>query len=195
MAQKVTREKIIQKGAELIYSQGFNATGLQQILKAAGVPKGSFYFYFESKEDFGLAVIDHFSATISDIFSICLNDRETPPMKRLVHLLDYFEDSFQKTGCSCGCPIGNLSLELADTNERLRLHLQSVIEKLVVKIESCLKEAQRDKSLPADLNTFDAAHFVFHGFEGAILNMKVAKNIEPFRIFRNCMFQYFNNIK
>lgn len=195
MAQKVTREKIIQKGAELIYSQGFNATGLQQILKAAGVPKGSFYFYFKSKEDFGLAVIDHFSATISEIFSVYLNDRETPPVKRLGTLLEYFEDTFQKTGCSCGCPIGNLSLELADTHERLRLHLQSVIEKLVAKIESCIEEAKRDKSLPADLNASDAAYFIFHGFEGAILNMKVAKNIEPFRIFRNCMSRYFSHIK
>ena len=65
MAQTNTREEIIRKGAELIHAQGFNATGLQQILQAVGIPKGSFYFYFKSKEDFGLEIIDYFNAIIS----------------------------------------------------------------------------------------------------------------------------------
>jgi len=180
MARNDTREKIIIKGAELIYAQGFNATGLQQILQAAGIPKGSFYFYFKNKEDFGAAIIDYF---------------KMPPMKRLEKLFEYFESVFQKSGYTLGCPIGNLSLELADTNERLRIKLESVIEELIAQIESCLKEARRDKSIPAGLNTADTAHFIFHGFEGAVLNMKVAKSVEPFRVFRNCMFGYLDNIK
>ncbi len=195
MAQKDTRDKIIRKGAQLIYSQGFNATGLQQILQAAGVPKGSFYFYFKNKESFGVEVINYFGAMIGDIFTRILTDGKTPPVERLGKLLDYFEDVFKKTGCSCGCPIGNLSLELADSNEKLRKHLESVIEGLVAQIESCLTQAKRDKSLPADLNTSDTAHFIFHGFEGAILNMKVARSMKPFRVFRKCMFRYFSNMQ
>jgi TetR/AcrR family transcriptional regulator, transcriptional repressor for nem operon len=195
MARTDTREKIIRKGAELIYAQGFNATGLQQILQAVGIPKGSFYFYFKSKEDFGVAIIDYFNEMISGIFTRYLNDKKIPPMKRLEKLFEYFESIFQKSGYTLGCPIGNLSLELADTNERLRMHLEGVIERLIAQIESCLKEARRDKSIPAGLNTADTAHFIFHGFEGAVLNMKVVKNIEPFRVFRSCMFGYLNNIK
>jgi TetR/AcrR family transcriptional repressor of nem operon len=195
MARNDTREKIIIKGAELIYAQGFNATGLQQILQAAGIPKGSFYFYFKNKEDFGAAVIDYFNAMISGIFTRHLNDSKMPPMKRLEKLFEHFESIFQKSGYTLGCPIGNLSLELADTNERLRIKLETVIEKLIVQIESCLKEAQRGKSIPAGLNTADTARFIFHGFEGAVLNMKVVKSVEPFRVFRNCMFGYLDNIK
>lgn len=195
MARNDTREKIIIKGAELIYAQGFNATGLQQILQAAGIPKGSFYFYFKNKEDFGAAVIDYFNDMIGGIFKHHLNDSKMPPIKRLEKLFEYFEAIFQKSGYALGCPIGNLSLELADTNERLRIKLESVIEKLIAQIESCLKEAQRGKSFPAGLNTADTAHFIFHGFEGAVLNMKVVKNVEPFRVFRNCMFGYLGSIK
>ena len=51
------RDDLIRVGRDLIVRQGFNATGLSDILTTAGVPKGSFYYYFESKEDFGLAII------------------------------------------------------------------------------------------------------------------------------------------
>jgi TetR/AcrR family transcriptional repressor of nem operon len=195
MARANTREEIIRKGAELIHAQGFNATGLQQILQAAGIPKGSFYFYFRSKEDFGLEIIDYFNAIISGIFTRYLNDKKIPPMRRMQKLFEYFEAAFQKSGYALGCPIGNLSLELADTNERLRVHLGGVIETRIKQIELCLQDAKRDKSLPASLNTADAARFIFHGFEGSILHMKVVKSIEPFRSFRNHLFRYFKNIK
>jgi TetR/AcrR family transcriptional regulator, transcriptional repressor for nem operon len=195
VARTNIREEIIRKGAELIHAQGFKATGLQQILQAAGIPKGSFYFYFKSKEDFGLEIIDYFSAIISGIFTRYLSDKKVPPMRRLEKLFEYFESIFQKSGYTLGCPIGNLSLELADTNERLRAHLEVVIESLISQIELCLKEARRDKSLPASLNTADTAHFIFHGFEGAVLNMKVVKSVEPFRVFRSCLTGYFKKSK
>jgi TetR/AcrR family transcriptional regulator, transcriptional repressor for nem operon len=195
MARTNTREEIIRKGAELIHAQGFNATGLQQILQAAGIPKGSFYFYFKSKEDFGLEIIDYFNTTINGIFKLYLGDTNIPPMKRMEKLFDFFEATFQKKDSACGCPIGNLALELADTNERLRLHLEGAIETMIAQIELCLKEAKRDKLLPAGLNTADTARFIFHGFEGAVLHMKVTKNIETFRAFRSHLIGYFKNIK
>ena len=94
-----------------------------------------------------------------------------------------------------GCPIGNLSLELADTNERLRVHLVGVIEALIAQIELCLQEAKRDKSIPASLNISDTARIIFYGFEGAVLHMKVVKNIEPLRVFRNYLTEYFKTLK
>jgi TetR/AcrR family transcriptional regulator, transcriptional repressor for nem operon len=195
MARTNTREEIIRKGAKLIHAQGFNATGLQQILQAAGIPKGSFYFYFKSKEDFGLEIINYFNAIIGGIFTRYLSDKKIPPLKRLEKLFDFYEAAFQKSGYALGCPIGNLSLELADTSERLRVHLGDVIETLIAQIELCLKEAKRDRSIPASLNTADTARFIFHGFEGAVLHMKVVKSIEPFRAFRSYLTGYFKNIK
>jgi TetR/AcrR family transcriptional regulator, transcriptional repressor for nem operon len=191
MARTNTREEIIRKGAELIHAQGFNATGLQQILRTAGIPKGSFYFYFKSKEDFGLEIINYFNASMSSIFTRYLNEKKIPPLKRLEKLFEFFETAFQKSGYSLGCPIGNLALELADTNERLRLHLANVIEALIAQINLCLQDAKNDKSLPANLNTDDTARFIFHGFEGAVLHMKVVKSIEPIRGFRGFLNGYF----
>ena len=142
-----------------------------------------------------MQVIDYFNAMINEIFKKYLSDKEIPPMKRLENLFDCFANIFQKSGFTLGCPIGNLSLELADTNERLRLHLEGVIEKLVAQLESCLKEAQADGSLPVTLNAADMAHFIFDGFEGAVLHMKVVKSIEPFHAFRNNLLGYLKYIR
>ena len=189
-AREDTRGEIVRKGSELIHVRGFNATGIQQILQATGIPKGSFYFYFKSKEDFGLAVIDHFTAMIGDDFRRYLDDTRHSPTKRLEMLFEYYESIFIHTGSALGCPIGNLSLELADANDRLRERLKTAVDALIDKIASCLEEARREESIPASLNTHDAARFIFHGFEGAILHMKVSKSIEPFQIFRRYVQEY-----
>jgi TetR/AcrR family transcriptional repressor of nem operon len=185
-----TREKIISKGAQLIHAQGYKATGIQQILDVAGIPKGSFYFYFKSKDDFGCAVIDHFTLSIGEIFAGYLRDARISPLERLKKLLDYYESAFKKSGATLGCPIGNLALELADANEALRLRLQVAIEELITQIESCLEEAKNSRLLPQGLNTADTARFIFHGLEGAILHMKVVKSIEPIRTFRRYLSSY-----
>jgi TetR/AcrR family transcriptional repressor of nem operon len=185
-----TRDKIISKGAQLIHAQGYKATGIQQILDVAGIPKGSFYFYFKSKDDFGCAVIDHFTLTIGEIFAGHLRDARVSPLERLKKLLDYYESAFKKSGATRGCPIGNLSLELADANEALRGRLQVAIEGLITQIESCLDEAKNSRLLPPGLNTADTARFIFHGLEGAILHMKVVKSIEPIRTFRRYLNAY-----
>lgn len=189
-AKTSTREEIIRQGAELIHARGYRATGIQQILDAAGIPKGSFYFYFKSKDDFGCAVIDYFTLIINDIYARYLRETGVMPLERLNKLLDYFEASFEKSGATLGCPIGNLSLELADDKEDLRNRLQAAVEGFITQIESCLNEAKEKKQLSAGLNTADTAHLIFHGLEGAILHMKVAKNVEPLRAFRRYLGVY-----
>lgn len=121
--------------------------------------------------------------------------KKVPPLKRLENMMDFFQNTFQKSGNTRGCPIGNLSLEIADTNERLRVHLADVVESLIKKIELCLKDAKHDKSIPAGLNTADTARFIFQGFEGAVLHMKVLKSIKPFHAFRSFMKGYIKQIK
>ncbi|KQC06996.1 MAG: hypothetical protein APR62_00795 [Smithella sp. SDB] len=195
MTKTRTREQIIRKGSELIHAQGFNATGLQQILQAAGIPKGSFYFYFKSKEDFGLEIINYFGVMISGILAHYLGNKKIPPIQRMERLFEFFEAAFKENGHTQGCPIGNLSLELAGTNERLRVRLKEVIESIITQIESCLEEARRDGSIPFGLKTYDTARLIFYGFEGAILHMKVVKNTEPFRAFRSYLTGYFENIE
>jgi TetR/AcrR family transcriptional regulator, transcriptional repressor for nem operon len=160
------------------------------VLDSAGVPKGSFYFYFRSKEDFGLAIIDHFAGVIGALFRGALDDPGVPALERLGRLLDTYERIFVKSGFTLGCPIGNLSLEMADSSERFRARLQEVIESLIARIGACLAEAKGAGALPSSFDTVEASHLLFHSLEGAILHMKVAKNVEPLRLFRKYISMY-----
>lgn len=106
MTKISTREEIIRKGAELIHAQGFNATGLQQILQVAGIPQGSFYFYFKSKEDFGLEVIDYFDAMISGILTHYLSDKKYRLFSEWRSYLNFSKPLFRKTVMLWGVPSG-----------------------------------------------------------------------------------------
>lgn len=114
MTSTDTRTHIIHTGADLIGHKGFGATGINAVLTAAGVPKGSFYHYFSSKNDFGLAVIDTFAEEYDAKLDRILNDTSRSCVDRL---RAYFDTGFE-TMTSCeytrGCLIGNLGQELAD---------------------------------------------------------------------------------
>ncbi|MBN1533988.1 MAG: TetR family transcriptional regulator C-terminal domain-containing protein [Spirochaetes bacterium] len=184
------RDEIIRVGAALIHARGYNATGLQEILDRASVPKGSFYFYFRSKEEFGVEIIDHFASIVGGIFSRHLRNGSIAPLRRLEELFRFFEGYYKKQEFAGGCPIGNLSLEMADASERLRTKLAAVIREIIGTITACLQEGVGDGSLRPDLDAAGTAEFIFHAFEGALLHMKVAKSVEPLRAFRKHVFRY-----
>jgi len=187
-----TREHIIAKGAELIHSYGFNNTGLNDILIAANIPKGSFYFYFKNKEDFGCAVIDYMGSFIGSIFQKHLGNCEFSPIERLDNLFKFYISYFKNNAYTLGCPIGNLSLELADLSASARERLKTAIEKLVTIIEACIKDGVDGGSIPGEINPNEAAHFIFQGFEGAILHLKIIKSMEPLYTFRKGLYLYLN---
>jgi len=189
MAQISTREEIIRKGAGIIHAQGYNATGIQQVLDAAGVPKGSFYFYFKSKEDFGLAVIDYFREYIEAMTDKYLKDDDALPLKRLSSFFDAYGDIFTKMDFCCGCPIGNLMQEMSDLNENFRSKISEVYCGMQTRMENLLKDAMNKGEIPAEADPAQIAQFIVNAWEGAIMHMKVAKSMEPLLVFKKMIFE------
>ncbi len=188
-AQTGTREEIIRKGAELIHARGFNATGLKQVLEAALVPKGSFYFYFKSKEDFGLAVIEYFRDSIETTAGRFLEDDGTPPLSRLSRFFDGYLDIFRKMNFSRGCPIGNLMQEMSDLNEAFRVNITEVYSGLGKKIELLLAEARNRGDLSGFTDPVQLSQFILNAWEGAIMQMKLTKDPEALVIFKKIVFE------
>ena len=89
-----TRDRIIAAGAGIIHRKGFHHTGIQEVLQAADVPKGSFYFYFKNKQDFGLQVIDYYNQLFASMAEPILTNRSVPPLGRIEQLLDFFIELF-----------------------------------------------------------------------------------------------------
>lgn len=189
MEKKNTRAEIIAIGTGLIALNGYNATGIDAVLKQAGVPKGSFYHYFGSKEEFGLAVIDHFADRYGKKLDTLLCDEVVTPVNRIRNYLEHGLANLAQNQCSKGCLIGNLGQELADQNERFRARLDEIFVSWKERFAVCLREAQRAGELAPDVDPAVIAGFILSGWEGAILRAKVQKSPQPLQDFIDTLFR------
>jgi TetR/AcrR family transcriptional repressor of nem operon len=189
MNKKDTRADIISVGTDMISRHGYGATGIDAVLKGAGVPKGSFYHYFSSKEDFGLAVIDRFADRFGRKLDSCLADEELPPLERIRSYLEKAAERFSRDGCEKGCLIGNLGQELADVNERFRSRIDSIMESWRAAFAACLRAAQETGEVSTRHDPELLAGFLLSGWEGAILRAKVTKSARPMEEFRETLLQ------
>jgi TetR/AcrR family transcriptional repressor of nem operon len=184
------REKIISAAESLIELRGYSALGVAEICKAAGVPKGSFYYFFESKEVLALAVIDeHWAAERRDWTRILMGDAE--PLQRMRQLFEATEAHLQSGRESCGtvsgCMFGNLTLEMSNQTEAVRERLQEIFEAQVEMVDSVIREALgRGEVTVAD--TRAAARSVVAQLEGQVLFAKLYNNISQMNeLWTNCL--------
>jgi TetR/AcrR family transcriptional repressor of nem operon len=189
MKSTTTKEAIIRNGAALIHSKGYHNTGLTEILNAAGVPKGSFYFYFKSKDEFGLAVLDYYWDFIQGMAEAHCSGGGTPPLERLERFIDAYNDLFESMGFCRGCPIGNLMQEMSDLNEDFRSKVSTIYSRMKDFIAHLLEEAGERGDLPPSIDTSGTAQFILNSWEGAIMHMKLTKDGEPLRLFKQMVFE------
>ena len=185
-----TKQKILETGAELIHLKGFNHTGLQEILNAAGVPKGSFYNYFNSKEDFGLQVIDHFAGYYTFITRPILEDPALSPLQKIKRLLEWFMEFFKSKDYAFGCPIGNLAQEMGDLSPAFRNKLRSALDIMVDSYSGVLAEAQEEGEISQRLDVREAAYFLVSSWHGALMHMKAIKGPEPLENHKLFIFDH-----
>lgn len=188
--QSNTRDRIIETGAEIIHRKGFNHTGIQEILNAASVPKGSFYNYFKSKDDFGLQIIDYFSAHFKRIAKETLEDTTVSPLNRIYGFLTAFMEYFESQNYAGGCPIGNLAQEMGDLSPAFRKKLSEAIDMMVDAYSRVLARAQRDGKILKSLDIRDTASFIVAGWHGAIIQMKLTQSLAPLKNHRKFIFDH-----
>ena len=191
MKKKNTRQRLIEVGAELIHLKGFNHTGLQEILKVSGVPKGSFYFYFASKEEFGLAIIDHYDAHFAAIAEEVLGPGgDAGPLQRLRSFLEVFRGYFEAHGFSRGCPVGNLAQEMGDLSEAFSRRLEESIARMAAPLKRVLNEARDLGEIPSRVDPDSMAFFIISAWHGSLLRMKVSRDSGPLLIFEKTLFDH-----
>ncbi len=180
---------LLEKGAEVIRRNGFNNTGLSMILKEAGVPKGSFYHYFKSKEDFGIRLIEYLHRSIKPVFyGFLTGECDSPPIERLREFFAYFRRIFTEEEIMSGCPIGNISQEMAASNPRFREKLADVFDDITNPIVICLQRAVEQGFLPGEEDVFALAKFIVNSWQGALIALKVTGTAEPLIIFERFVF-------
>ncbi len=190
MKESSTRDKLIQIGKTRFLEKGYNHTGIQEIVKAAGVPKGSFYHFFDSKEAFGLAVLEHHMTGFRPfIEEHLLADKNILPLKRLRYFFEAGCSQLSDEGFKGGCIVGNFAQEMADQNETFREFLKKAMKSWEDLFAECLREAQSMGDIPPGKDVRALAHFIMNGWEGAILRMKLTQSKKPLKNFMDVVFK------
>lgn len=190
MSKEKTKAILLEAGKQVFLAKGYNHAGIEAILQAAGVPKGSFYYYFDSKEDFGLQVINRFAECYQENIDRYLGDRMLAPLDRLRGYFESVCERLESQQCRNGCLVGNLSQEMADQSEVFRARLEEIFAGWVAGYAECLAEAQAAGAISAHLDVQELAEFWLNSWQGAVLRAKATRSTKPLRTFLNVMFGY-----
>lgn len=170
-----TRQHILETGLGVFAGKGFTSVGLNELLKAAGVPKGSFYHYFESKEQYGRALLeDYFDRYLADIDHVF--DGETASGHE--RLMRYWQGWLDRQCDDCAeqkCLVVKLSAEVADLSDAMRLTLRDGTDRIVARIARMIEVGIADGSLPA-LEAKATAQMLYQLWLGASLLGKLHRN-------------------
>jgi TetR/AcrR family transcriptional regulator, transcriptional repressor for nem operon len=188
MATKSTRDHLIDTGLKLMHQHGYNATGLTEILKAADVPKGSFYHHFGSQEDFAAAALERYTTREAKHAATVLNDAKAPPLKRLKRYFTDLVRFYGQKGEIPGCMMGRFSLEIAAANPQLRKQISGSFAHWEHTIATVVQQAVAQKELPADTDSESMAGFLLNSWEGALLRSQAEENDSPLEVFMHLVF-------
>ena len=184
------RESLLLVGQELFLKSSFNDVGLNDILKKSCVPKGSFYHYFESKEDFGLQVLGQYHRQNIEALAELLADESLTPYQQLKTFFENTMSHFGDIGYCQGCLMANLSQEVADVNENMRCKISELSTQMVDQVSACIERMEDNELNLAHLRPCEAAQIIMNSWQGAIMKMKLEKSREPLDIFMKFFFVY-----
>jgi TetR/AcrR family transcriptional repressor of nem operon len=188
MRQTDTRDRLIATGLKTLHATGYHATGVQDIVQAAGVPKGSFYTHFDSKERFGSEVLGRYWETRAGKAIAILSDETQTPLNRLKAYFASKTSARPSAPFDKGCLIGNFSAELAMESRLVRDRLASVFAAWTQMLAACIREAQAIGEINAGIDADTAAAFLIDAFEGAVLRTKVDRDATALLRFESIVF-------
>jgi len=176
-----TRQILLEQGILLLQESGYNATGIQEIATSAQIPKGSFYNYFSSKEDFAAAVIRYYASKSLAEWLGFLKEAAANDDPRQV-LYSSFLAATEKYRCVTlkkGCLLGTLAAEISEVSEVCRFALQESISEFKTVLSEQLLLGQQTGAVRKDIEAQRLADFIWDSWQGSLLRMKVIKSVDP----------------
>jgi len=188
MAKQSHRDVILSKGMEVMHLQGYNGTSVRDIVRAAGVPQGSFTNHFASKEVFALEALDLYYARSSKMMRETLGNETLSPLARIRAHIEAYRSFLRQNGCQRGCLCGNFAAEASDQSELLRKRNSEIFEEIQRRIVDCLKEAVKAGEISRPAKYDDVANFIVGGLQGALLLGKSSRSVLPLDQFERILF-------
>lgn len=170
-----TKQRLIDAGLRMLLEQGYNSLGIQALLTATEIPKGSFYHHFKDKEDFALKVIDAYITEVHAGLDACLQDQGRPPLARVRHFFELTQQKYREEGYM-GCLMGGLGQELSGVSEVFRRKIEWCFSSIAERMAVCLDEAQQRGEIPTNCDVRQMADLLVDCWEGAALRSRLRRN-------------------
>jgi len=174
-----TKAELIRSGLEQLTESGFASSGIDKILKKVGVPKGSFYHYFASKEAFGLAVIDSYANYFAKKLDKYLLDESYPALQRIGNFVESAKFGISRHQFKRGCLVGNLGQEADLLPESYRQVLIDIFLSWQQRVATCLQVAQQSGDLATTADCDLLAECFWVGWEGAVSRARLVQSSDP----------------
>ncbi len=173
-----TRERLVETARQLFWARGFEATSVADVLREAGVNSGSLYYFFRTKEDLLLAVLESYTRLLHPAVIDPAFEQVSDPIERVFAVLGGYRQMLERTECRQGCPIGNLALEMSEKSEAVRKAVAENFEGWRLAIRQCLLDAGR--GLPKEIDRDKLATFILTVMEGGVMQARANRSLEPF---------------
>lgn len=173
-----TRERLLEAARVLFLARGYEATGVADVLREAGVNSGSLYHFFKTKEDLLLAVLDQYVELLHPVVIEPVFSRVSDPIRRVFGILEGYRRMLTTTQCRQGCPIGNLALEMSEKSPAVRERIALNFTNWRRAIRQCLLDAG-DRFAPGT-DCDKLATFILTVMEGGVMQARAHRSLEPF---------------
>lgn len=183
-----TRERILAAGAQVVGAKGFNGAGLSEILQVAGVPKGSFYHYFGSKEDFGVALIERARDEYLETLRPIVGDRRRTALERLRAVFEQTREECAAHGPTVECIIAKLALETSNLSEPVHAAVRCVYQQWNALLAQVIREGQAAGEFASSHDPDRLAGILVMMWEGAAVRMQIDRSIQPLDDFLAFVF-------
>jgi TetR/AcrR family transcriptional repressor of nem operon len=174
------RDHILATGQRIMAGKGFSAVGLNEILTDAGVPKGSFYHYFSSKEAFGVDMLARYFDDYLAELDATLSQPGLTMAQRLMNYWQLWRESQSFSDCQGKCLAVKLGAEVADLSDSMRGTLQTGTAGIIVRLADALEAGVEDGSLSIDDKPVRVAESLYQLWVGASVMVKIVRNTGPF---------------
>ncbi|TAJ22019.1 MAG: TetR family transcriptional regulator [Planctomycetota bacterium] len=183
-----TRARLLEVGAEAISEKSFTSCGLAEILERARVPKGSFYHYFKSKEEFGVALIEKETVEFVDELRPIIADRKRTPLERLRAIFEMMRDECVARGAARQCLIPKLALETGQLSEPVQAAIKAAYDQWRALLAQVVREAQAAGELSRSRDPERLAGVLVMLWEGATMRTQIDRSMQPIDDFLAFVF-------
>ncbi|MFD4232421.1 TetR/AcrR family transcriptional regulator [Streptomyces sp. NBC_01724] len=185
MSRRSVREEIVNAAVEQFHARGFNAAGVKDITDSAGVPKGSFYNHFVSKEALAVVALERYgeSRRLSE-----LTDASVDPLLRLRQHFEFLRDENTGRDFSRGCLIGGFGTEMADHSDVIREAVRVSLERWAQALAAAIAQAQESGQVAATTDAKTLARFILNAWEGTLISARSEHSEASYEVFFDTVF-------